>query len=78
MFGSMFKPPLNGEPDPPEPELMVRFYVWQIFQTERRVRFCVRQNSGRTELNRTSASLARKNLQFTRVNNTATREIQYA
>ena len=31
----MFEPPLNDEPDPPEPEPMVRFYI--------------QQNSGRTD-----------------------------
>ena len=33
----MFKPPLNGEPGPPEPKPMVQFYIQQISWTECKV-----------------------------------------
>ena len=53
----MFKPLLNLNRTLPGHELMVQFYVQQISWTKRKVRFCIRQNSGRTELDRTLASL---------------------
>ena len=57
MFSSTFKPLLNLNRTLPGHEPMVQFYVRQISWTEHKVWFWVQQNSGRTELNRTSASL---------------------
>ena len=57
MFSSTFKPLLNLNRTLPGHEPMVQFYVQQISWTKHKVWFCIQQNSGRTELNRISASL---------------------
>ena len=53
----MFEPLLNLDWTLPNLNRWSGSTFGKISRTERKVRFCVRRNSRRTELNRTSASL---------------------